>query len=172
MIKMKNKKAVSPVITTILLILVAIVAVGILSAFVKPWITENLRGDCFRTIDQIEIDTESKYTCWQDIDGDLILNLSVKRGSEPLGIERFIITVYGEGTSETFDIGNGANDPNIAMINQPYNTPLEIPARREMRTYSLNTSFTTEITSAEIAPVVEGDTFCNAVDKKNIGKCT
>jgi flagellin-like protein len=169
---MKNKKAVSPVITTILLILIAIAAVGILAAYVLPGVDIEPQAECFKAIDQIEIDTASKQTCWYNEGGDIILNISVKRGSEPLGIERFIITVFGEGKSETFDLGDGENMANAAMINQPYNTPLEIPKRRELRTYRLKTSqFTTEITSAEIAPVVEGNIFCNAANRKNIESC-
>ncbi len=178
---MKNKKAVSPVISTILLIVIAIAAVGILAAFIIPFVNPGEDSDCFKAIDQVDIDTTSKYTCWyhEDPDGTagtgdeyIVLNISVKRGSEPLGIERFVIAVYGDGTSETFDLGNGANEANAAMINRPYNTPLEIPARRELRTYRLKTSvFTTEITSAEISPVVQGNNFCNAVDRKNIEIC-
>ena len=175
---MKNKKAVSPVITTILLILIAIAAVGILAAFIIPFINPDDESDCFRAINQVEIDTTSKYTCWYSetdpatSDTYLVLNISIKRASEPLGIERFVIAVYGEGTSQTFDIGNNGNNESIAMINQPYNTPLEIPRTREMRTYRIKTSaFTSEITSAEISPVVEGNNFCNAVDRKNIEIC-
>jgi flagellin-like protein len=171
-IKMVNKKAISPVITTILLILVAIAAVGVVAGFIIPFVRENLRSECFDAVDQIEIDTASKYTCYYMEDGHAILNVSVKRGAKPLGIERFMITVFGEGESDTFDVKEGLLLPEelgrVRMLDG--SEIIEIPKVREMKTYSLNTTLS-EITSTEIAPVVSGNVQCDAADRKNIYPC-
>jgi len=180
---MVNKKAISPVITTILLILVAIAAVAVVAGFIIPFVQENLRGECFEAIDQIEIDSTSKYTCYyfEDFDGEdydhFWLNMSVKRGAKPLGIEEFRVTVYGEGRNENFKIWeNQGGEPmpseyagKVKMLNG--SVFMDVPKVGEMKTYSLNTTFKSEITSVEIAPVVKGSTPCDAVDRKNVYPC-
>jgi flagellin-like protein len=177
---MVNKKAISPIITTVLLIMISIAAVAIVASFVVPYIgTIGPKGDCFKAIDQIEIDTSSKYTCYYMlIDGAgnpyAVVNASIKRGAEPLGIEQFIVNVYGGGRSEKFDIKK--ETPTSRRILMYGSNPvggeqdIDIPERSEMVTYSLKTGLT-EVTSVEIAPVVKGNIFCNAADRQNIEEC-
>jgi flagellin-like protein len=189
-LKMVNKKAISPVITTILLVMISLAAVAIVASFVIPYVQDLLKqGDCFKAIDQIEIDTSSVYTCYQIFDptpadstnGDAytVVNMSVKRGAEALGIEQFVINVYGEGRSEKFDIKKETRmDTRILMYGPPTlaeEKVIEIPERRAMLTYSLNTvnvnNNLTEVTSVEISPVVKGNIFCDAADRKVIEAC-
>jgi|GEM_PF-2378482 len=110
------------------------------------------RGECFSAIDQIEIDTSSEYTCYYLEDGHAIVNLSVKRGAERLDLEGFVILIYGEGRNDRFEISN-------------------VPERRETITYSLTTTNLTEITSVEISPIVEGNIYCDAADRKPLHPC-
>ncbi|OGJ21124.1 hypothetical protein A3K73_08495 [Candidatus Pacearchaeota archaeon RBG_13_36_9] len=153
----KNKKKgalFGIILNTIILLMWVLIVIWIFLAFVifhgvhgDPF----PRGDCFKAIDQIEIDTSSQYTCYYLENEHVILNVSVKRGSEPLQLQGFVITAFGEGKSEKFEISN-------------------VPERRKMTTYSLTTNLT-ELTSVEIAPVVEGNIFCDAADRKVIEKC-
>lgn len=178
---MMNKKAVSPVITTILLILVAMAAVGIIAGFVIPFIRENLRGDCFQAIEQIEIDAGSKYTCYRTIAGEdgtlgtaddyFLLTVSVKRGAKPLGIESFKITVFGGGSSNSFDIREPSTPESVAgkVAMLGGGQILEVPKVGEMRTYQFNITLP-EITSAELYPVV-GGRQCNEADRKLLYEC-
>ncbi len=177
---MVNKKAISPVITTILLVMISLAAVAIVASFVGPNIETWLKqGDCVKAVGQIDIDTSSKYTCyemfaWPTHPNYASVNLSVKRGAEALGIEQFVITIYGEGRSEKFDIKpvTAPTDTKILMYgdNSPIAQNIEIPERREMVTYSLNTTLA-EITSVEIAPIIKGNIFCDAADRKVIEAC-
>ncbi len=187
---MVNKKAISPVITTILLVMISLAAVAIVASFVIPYVQSILtKGDCAKALGQIDIDTSSKYTCYQVFAGNdagfgtaddyTRVNVSVKRGAEALGIEQFVINVYGEGRSEKFDIKVATPlSANERILMYGSNTPpqtIEIPERREMVTYSLNTANDnnnlTEVTSMEIAPVVKGNIFCDAADRKTIEAC-
>jgi len=185
---MVNKKAISPVITTVLLIMISIAAVAIVASFVFPLFNRpGTEGECFKAVGQVSIDTSSKYTCYDVFDptpadstnGDAyaIVNLSVKRGAEALGIEQFIITVIGGGKSESFDIKPGIDSTGrIEMYGATSNpSDIKIPERREMMTYSLNTTNVnenlTEITRVEIAPVIKGNIFCDATDVQVIEKC-
>jgi len=174
---MVNKKAVSPVITTILLILVAMAAVAVVAAFIVPYVRESLRDECFSAIDQIEIDTSSKYTCydtWTDeVSGNeyRLVTISVKRGAKPLGIESFKITVFGGGSSNSFDIKEGTTPESVAgTVAMLGGIPvLEVPKVSEMRTYQLNTTLS-EAASAEIYPIV-GGRQCDQADRKLLYEC-
>ncbi|OGJ20916.1 hypothetical protein A3K73_07430 [Candidatus Pacearchaeota archaeon RBG_13_36_9] len=177
---MINKKAISPVITTVLLIMISIAAVAIVASVVFPLFNPD-EGECFKAVGQIDIDTSSKYTCYYIIDptaaaGDeyAVVNVSIKRGAEPLGIEQFIIMVYGEGRNERFEIKKEIRtDTKILMYGAATLAEaqdIKIPERREMMTYSLTTTLG-EVTSMEISPVIKGNIFCNAADRQVIEMC-
>ncbi len=172
-----NKKAISPVITTILLILISIAAVAFVYSIVIPFIKDQLRkgGDCFKAQDQIFIDTASKYTCWTTDDdgtGDILVSINVKRNSEPLGITQFVATVSGEGKSERFDIIDGfGEDVRIFMYDGHKSGTTDItdeliavPMLGEKKTYILKTTMK-EVTSVNLAPIM-GGTTCDAMDEK------
>jgi flagellin-like protein len=61
---MSNKKAQSEVITTVLLILIAIIAVMIISGFVINFISDRFKSaDCLEVQNQITIKSNLQYTC-------------------------------------------------------------------------------------------------------------
>ncbi|OGJ20580.1 hypothetical protein A3K73_05350 [Candidatus Pacearchaeota archaeon RBG_13_36_9] len=128
--------------------------------------------DCFKAVDQIEIDTSSPYTCYYLENGKAVVNVSIKRGAEPIEIEQLVIMVYGEGRSERFEIRDGtASTEQIRMYGQTGIHTINVPERREMVTYSLTTNLT-ELASVEISPVVKGNIFCDAADRQVIERCS
>ncbi len=103
----KSKKAVSPVITTVFLILLSILAVFLIAGVVIPFVRNSLSEskECFDTLDQLEINTESGYTCYYvGEDGKAIANLTIKRGMKEIGLGGFIISVSDGATSKSFKI--------------------------------------------------------------------
>ena len=72
---MKTKKGLSPVITTILLILLSVTAVIIIAGVIIPFVKDSLCGEkeCFEASDQLTIDTENGYACnTTDINGNRV----------------------------------------------------------------------------------------------------
>lgn len=165
---MKNKKGISPIIATILLILIAIFAAMLISSVVIPLVKESIGegGECFKTIDQLKIDTQSGYTCYSG-STPKIVNITVQRGPKKAEIIRFVISVHGEGANQLFEIQEG-KVTNVTMLNG--NKQLELPRLGEERTYSLTTSFS-EISYVTISPVVKGGKRCDPVDEAYIEQC-
>jgi flagellin-like protein len=64
----ENKRGISPVIATILLILITVAAVSILWAFVIPMIRENTETAtvCFDAQQQMQIETANGKTCFKE----------------------------------------------------------------------------------------------------------
>jgi hypothetical protein len=168
----KTKKGVSPVIATILLVVVSIAAIAIIAGIIIPFVRDSLDDSkkCFEIRDYVTIDSGSAYTCYQNDSGDYFINISVKRGVKETNIEGFMIAISGGGSSETFEIKNGTSDQRIKMLDGTSN--LVIPTRGGTRTYSLNTSTNLpEIGYAEISPILGGGGTCDSIGQVNIGKC-
>ena len=163
----KRKKGISPVITTVLLILLSISAVVIIAGVIIPFIKDSLSGskECFEVIGQLEIDTESIYTCYDDSNN--LVNLTIKRGVKEIDLEGFMIAISGGGTSETFEI-EGGEVGNVEMLNG--SSDIVIPKRGEERTYSITTTLST-LDYAEIAPIMKSGTTCEPTDKAEIEMC-
>jgi len=62
-----SKRSQSQIITTILLILIGVIAAGIIMSFIIPFIKDKLQGgDCLDVVNKIEI--SSGYTCYNTTD--------------------------------------------------------------------------------------------------------
>lgn len=165
---MKRKKGVSPVIATILLILLSITVVIVISAFIIPFVRDTLREgkECFEVIGQLEIDMALGETCYHDMITYTIVNITIERGPKEATIERFKIKISGEGKSELFDIKQG--ETGVRMLDG--SAIIETPKSGEARTYSLNTTLQ-EVLYAEVYPVMESGKMCDPTDKKDIEEC-
>ncbi len=162
------KKAISPVISTILLIMLSIAVVIIVAGVLIPFVRESLAEskECFEISDQLSIEYE--YTCHYNISNIEMINISVKRGMKEIEVEGVLISVSGMGSSETFEIKNGTIELGMRMID---GSPiLIIPGRGETRTFSLNTSLDA-IESAEVAPILQGGRICDSTDRTDIESC-
>src|SRR3989338_10748179 len=65
----RGRKGVSPVIATVLLLVLTLVAVSILSVFVIPFVKQSLEGgkECVSALGGISINEETGYLC--NVDG-------------------------------------------------------------------------------------------------------
>ena len=85
-----NKKAIEPVIATVLLIVITIAAVAVVIAFVVPFIREQTSGAevCFKA--RLEI-TRAVLDSNAGSDGGGELNVSIARGSEEFELDKIIL---------------------------------------------------------------------------------
>lgn len=169
-----RKKGVSPLITTVLLIIISITAVVVISTIVIPFVRDSLTNskECFEVLDQITIDTEtmcgsSMCTCYYNQSADdLVVNVSIKRGPKEADLDRFKISVSGQGTSSIFDIKTG--EPGVRMLDG--STTIQIPEAGGMRTYSLNKTLR-GVSHVEVYPVLKSGNVCDLADKAEIESC-
>jgi len=165
-----KKKAVSPVITTILLVLISISAVIIIAGVIIPFVRDAPASaqKCFEVSGQLEIETGGEYNCYYNLTSNArMVNITVKRGTKDVELEGFMISISGGGTSKSFEIKDSQADPAVTMMD---GSSVEIPKKGEKRTYSINTSLS--ITDyAEISPIMVGGGMCDPMSKVNLDEC-
>lgn len=125
-----NKKAVSDIITTVLIIMITIAAIGIVALFVFPIIQKSL---VFSDMDvSLNID-EAVYDS-----SDQKVYLSVVRSAEEYELSGIQVVVYYQGNSDTFIIRSSEN----------------LPEKNEERSYALQKEYSSRPDSIAVAPYV------------------
>jgi len=144
--KMRNKKGVSEVVATILLILIGIIAIGIISYIILPFVRNVLKPQsvCVDTLDKIKIKEESCYTSTST-------EVRIEMGDIDLKEIRVVLNL-DDGTSIPYALIDGSTTPGVGVIEFPEKGGGE-------KTYTFNK----KATSVDIYPVLQ--------DKKcDIGK--
>jgi len=162
-----DKRAISAVITTILLVLIAIVAVLIVYSFVIPMIKEGLgKGkSCFDLIDQVSINLDSGYTCYEDSETDVMIDLGFEENAEIAGL---IFSIKKEGSAWRYELSNNTeSDPvGVRMCGKTVGK-LEIPNPGEARTYVFPKG---GIKLVEVAVVLSNGEVCQSISA-TLDKC-
>jgi len=163
-----KKRAVSPVIATILLVLLAVATVSIIAAVVIPFVKDSLSGskECFDVLAQVSIDTENGFACYTPTNGIQVVRITIKRSQKETDVASFKVSVFGEGTSNSFDIKQGGSNVEI----YGGGTTIKIPGPGEERTYVLTTSLE-NVESAEVYPVLENGKICDRSDNEELVEC-
>lgn len=160
---MKNKKGISAVIETVLLVLITITAVGILSAVIIPMIRDKLdkSAECMKIEEKISI-VSDEYTCTNSV--KTLLKVDRKFGDESK-IIKLVFSISSGDKSKNFQVENDkptALDSELKMYANS-ETKLVIPAPGESKTY--NISFA-NATSVKVTPVMEGNIICDDISER------
>jgi len=155
--KKRGIKAQSQIITTVLLILLGIVAAGLIMSFAIPFIKEKLQGgDCLDVISHIEI--RSAYTCYNTTAGVNYTHVQIHIGEIENLIDGFAIELGGP-SSKTFKITNDTHE-SIQMYGMG---AFELPGDNEERTYVISESRDPP-ESISVYPILKGGKVCPASD--------
>ncbi|MFH1501306.1 MAG: type IV pilin N-terminal domain-containing protein [archaeon] len=168
------KKGVSPVIASVLMVLVTIVAVALISAFLIPLVKDNLTGggNCFKVIGKLDINTDTGYTCY-NITGDTVL-VMVERGylEEDIDIVGLNFYITAGAERQSYEVTNGDSDPGIRMYNESgYNSSLYLPKEGGALTYVFDMAAVSSTPEAvEVSAVLDDGKVCDPVFS-NLPKC-
>jgi len=161
--KMKNKKALSSVIATVLLILLVTAAIAIVWVFVNNIVNKNTKSteSCFDIESSGTVTINPYYTCYNATSGEVQFSISIGDAE----IDSLIIAITAEGTSKSFTLtNNSANFTNLKPYKGIYGANVKLPGKNEGLTYVANGfSGSDKIDSIKISPVV-GSEQCPAVD--------
>ncbi len=104
-----NKKAVSEIVATVLIILLTVASIGILIGVVVPMVKKGLDSGstCFDATSSISVITEKGYTCINRT--GKTVKVHIGRGSKDFELADLRISVYAAGNSKTI---NGTKLPN------------------------------------------------------------
>ena len=116
-----NKKGVSAIVATVLIILITVAAVTIVWVAIMPMITDTLSGGtaCFAVDTSFSLKNEG-YTCIKD---DNTISVQVALGSENITLEgvQILVSKGGSTTSETITTGlPSANEQKVLITTETY----------------------------------------------------
>jgi flagellin-like protein len=160
-----KKKGVSPIIATVLLLVLTLVAVSILSVFIIPFVKNSLDGskECVNVIGKIRFDDGSAYNCHTDTR----TAFSVRIDSND--IVGFKLSLYTQGVANPYTIENASIHSVLRMLSSTaFNTPLEVPLEGGLRTYVANAAYQ----RIEVNPILKNGKICDAREQIEVQSCT
>ena len=169
---LQSKKAISPVITTVLLVLIGIVAVGLLSSFVINFVRNNLQTtDCINIQGKITLDMESGFTFFNITSNDS--SVVVKNDWSKSNISGLNIILDDGTKSITYKVRVDASDSKVTMFSGDSNAAVILPQSSNPKvTYKINSSDdfkSTIVKKVLVIPVIGKESVCNeAADEKTM----
>jgi len=153
-----NKKAISGVITAVIMIAIVMSMISVLWVVVNNIVEDKLTeaGSCFNTFEKVKIN--NFYTCYNTPDessGDpdeLHLSIDVSE----IDIEKLLVSVSGSGESKSFTLTKDGINENFLRNykNGIYGELITLPEKNSGKTYIINTGFFP--ISIQIAPIING----------------
>ena len=116
---MNNKKAISAVVATVLIILITVAAVTIMWAAIIPMIRENVEGssECFDASAALSV--MSDYSCYNSTSGNV--SIQVSRGTGEFELEKIKLQAGYQGTTISTEILKadvpGSNEEKVYEMN-------------------------------------------------------
>ena len=136
---MKNKKGISAIVATVLIILITVAAVTIIWAAIIPMISNQLESGttCLDAVSQVQL-VDQGYTCRNNGTGGNV-SLQIKHGAKSFELADVQVLLSSGGTTTSYTITE--------------NSTGDLPDANEERVFVIDTNET--IDSVSIAPIVK-----------------
>jgi len=172
---LKSTRSQSEVITTVLLVLIGIVAVGLLSAFVINFVRNNLQSsDCLGLQGQVTINTEDAVTYF-----NLTSNISyivIERTQKSFNLSGVNVILENDGGAKSYKIrpGTSVNVCQFVSATVCNYSNIVLPGTSNPKvTYRINAtgdfSGSNSVKKISVIPVLKGEVACTeAMDEKTM----
>jgi hypothetical protein len=170
-----NKRGLSTIIITVILIALSLAAVVLVWGFVNNLIKKQIGSteSCFGNYDKVQINKQ--YTCYEDLGtGAYALRFSLAVGS--VNLTKVVVSVSSasavksyEITNEVQQIPNMANYPCVGECWWADNLNIKLPGKNSGLTYRI-IGFTSTMDLIQVAPVIGGEQ-CEASSLSEIESC-
>lgn len=160
-----NKKGVSPVIATVLIIMITIASISILAGFLVPFIKNSLQksSECISYKEYYLFDESFGYNCNDGSIYKISVMASFDRALAENIIGMKIVLNEKDGTSKVLDIKNDSessiNEGGISMVGDSQNN-LRIPSPGGIVTYAYLAPIGDNFVSAEVYPILKSGRIC------------
>lgn len=157
---LRNKKGLSTVVITVILIALSMAAVVLVWGFVNNLIKKQVGSSesCFGNYDKVQINKQ--YTCYEDAGGSYNLRFSLTIGS--IDVDKVIVSVSSASAVKSYELTKEEVEIS-GLTNYPSGTSsIKLPGENAGLTYRA-TGFDSTIDLVQIAPVI-GGTQCEASD--------
>jgi len=161
-----DKKGISTIVATVLIVLITVAAITLLWAAISPLIDKNLSSgtSCFNVQNKLSIDVNKQYTCWNVSGNPSVIQIRVERAANTPNLAGFEAIIDDNGDSII-------NDSLIDDISIASNTLTE--NGKKIFNFNLGSALIGPI-KASIAPRVnlEGEiTSCSATYPVEVNQC-
>lgn len=151
---MINKKAMSGVVTSVIMIALVLAATAIVWSFVSNMLQEEMDGAsaCMGNFDKVVINNYN--TCYDTLDKSLHVSVSVT----DLTVDGILVSISGKGMQKSFTVpGNGTTykNPNVKNYDGNYDEYLNNIEQDSGYTYIMK-GFDEKPGLIEIAPTISG----------------
>ena len=155
----KNKKSLSTVVATVLLVLLAVVLVGVVWASITK-IVENSRNrseSCFDILERVSLN--AFYTCYNLTSKEFMFSINIADKD----VEKALISITSEGTSKSFELSTaGSVIPNVRAYGGNYGESVTLPEKNSGLSYYYNLTGagfagTSSPNMVRIAPIISGN---------------
>ncbi len=143
---MNNKKGISAIVATVLIILITVAAVTIIWAAIIPMISNQLdKGTvCLDAVSQVQL-VDAGYTC----KGTNNISLQIKHGAKDFKLADIQVLVSAGGSTQSFSLVNATT----TLV--PTDTIIALPGPNEEKHYVIDTtSIAGDVDKVQIAPIV------------------
>lgn len=151
--KMINKKGMSTIIVTLLLVMFSIVLIGVVFGFLRGTINKQMStsGSCFGNYGQVTLN--SKYSCYENSSSSYV-QFSINVGD--VDIEGISVSISSVAGSHSFIINNTKSVSGLTNYNGGTAT---LPDKNSGITYKYTWTDSNAPESIEISPIISG-TIC------------
>ena len=144
-----NKRGISAIVATVLIILITVAAVTILWTAIIPMIGDQLESGtvCLDAVTGLEL-SDAGYTC-KNVDANTV-SLQIKHGSKAFDLEDVRVLISASGNTQSFDLIAATTITPSGM------TKDNLPGANEEKVFVINTAGMTaaDIDKIQISPVV------------------
>ena len=155
----KNKKGISAIVATVLIILITVAAVTIVWTAIVPMIGKQLAGGtaCFDAVSQIQLGSD--YTC-RDTSANAV-SIQISRGSKAFDLTDVQIMFSSGGDTDAYDLSNVSSSP--------------LPNINEEKVYMIDEALIggniSAIDEIQIAPIISAGNICGISDRMTLKDC-
>ena len=133
-----NKRGVSPVIATVLLIVTGAVLASIVAYAVIPTV-RNVDASCLEALKGISFE-DVGFSCYIPESSIGPLSSFSVRITQP-EIVGFQVGFEGQGSADTYEVRNDLKHDNLCLLDNAFGGPLEVPEGGDVRTYITKGNF-------------------------------
>jgi hypothetical protein len=160
---LKNKRAVSGVVTVVLLIALVLAITAIVWGVVQNLVRDELgdAGSCFGNFGKIEIN--NAFTCYNESNKEFQFSISVGE----IDISGLLVSITGDGNTKGLRIEeDGLQEAYLKPYQGNYSVQITIPEENSGKTYVIDMAgagISGDPSALEIAPII-GGTKCEVAD--------
>ncbi len=163
---MMKKRGVSPVIATVLLIMITVIVASLIAYFVIPFVNKGLDEGktCFDVLGELEA-YNSGYNCYYT-------NTTMERTGFSISVSNdkitgFVANIVSAGSADSIRIYDGTLSENLRMLGSDFNQAMDFPETGGVRTYV----YKGKADVVEIYALV-GEDVCDLSDTIQLKQCT